>query len=337
MKYKNIRIQQEERELNNLSKFASFSYRAIREKDEKECDIRTCYQRDRDRILHSKSFRRLKDKTQVFLSPKGDHYRTRLMHTLEVSQTARTIALALRLNQDLTEAIALGHDLGHTPFGHTGEFALNEVCNKEFIHSEQSIRVVKFIEKDGEGLNLTLDVLDGIKNHQTSGKPKTLEGQIVRLADKVAYINSDIDDAIRAEIIKEDDIPMRFREILGMSSRERYNTLVHDIVINSLDKDEIKMSNKVLEAMVGLREYMFENVYLNKAAKKDEEKAKNVVKSLFSYYYERFEQIPRHYRLDYKLKQDKEQIVCDYISGMTDKYAIDEFKRLFIPKGWSKL
>lgn len=332
-----IRLQQEEYERTFLSEYAQLSNKTKgRQRYEEECDIRTCYQRDRDRILHSKSFRRLKDKTQVFLLPKGDHYRTRLMHTLEVSQTARTIARALKLNEDLTEAIALGHDLGHTPFGHTGEAALTEVCSQPFIHSEQSVRIVEFIEKEGLGLNLSWEVRDGIRNHQSSGNPQTLEGQIVRLSDKVAYINSDIDDAIRAEIISEEDIPGEYRRILGMNSRLRYNTLIHDIIINSFDQKQIKMSEDVENAMKGLRQFMFENVYLSSEAKKEEGKAKELVKRLYCYYFDNFEKIPKHFDRLYELSKDKEKIVCDYISGMTDKYAIDEFNNLFIPKGWDK-
>lgn len=332
-----IRETQEKNEYKNLSEFAAKSRNSKgRKREETECDIRTCYQRDRDRILHSKSFRRLKDKTQVFLSPKGDHYRTRLMHTLEVSQTARTIARALALNEDLTEAIALGHDLGHTPFGHTGEAALNEVCKNVFEHSEQSVRVVEFLEKQGKGLNLTWEVIDGIRNHQTQGSPSTLEGKIVRLSDKVAYINSDIDDAIRGGIISEKDIPDIFRKTLGLDSRVRYNTLIHDIVTNSIGKDDIVMSSEVEDAMKGLRQYMFENVYLNSRAKFEEGKAKHMVKILFDYYNNNFNQIPEHYKMLYDMCKDKEKIICDYIAGMTDKYAIDEFTNLFIPKGWAK-
>ena len=333
----NIRERQEEYEFNNLSKYATKSRETKgRKKPEAECDIRTTFQRDRDRILHSKSFRRLKDKTQVFLSPIGDHYRTRLMHTLEVSQTARTIARALKLNEDLTEAIALGHDLGHTPFGHTGEAALSEISSINFIHSDQSVRIVEILEKDGAGLNLTYEVIDGIKNHQTHSNPSTLEGKIVRLSDKIAYINSDIDDAIRAGIIKEEDIPIEYRQILGMSSRERYNKLIHDIITSSFEKDDIIMSEKVAKAMKDLRAYMFKNVYLNSTAKKEEGKAKELVKKLFEHYFNNFEDIPEHYKLLLD-KYKKEQIVCDYIAGMTDKYAISEFNRLFVPKGWAKL
>lgn len=334
-----IRERQEEWERCYLSKYASKSADSKgRVRKETECDIRTCYQRDRDRILHSKSFRRLKDKTQVFLSPKGDHYRTRLMHTLEVSQTARTIARALKLNEDLTEAIALGHDLGHTPFGHTGEHALQEVCESGFEHNEQSVRVVEVLEKYGEGLNLCAEVIDGIRNHQTSGKPSTLEGAVVRLSDKIAYINSDIDDAIRAEILSEDDLPMEFREVLGKSSRIRFNTLIHDIISTSSGKDEIRMTPTVEKAMRGLQAFMFENVYINSAAKTEEEKAKDVIKRLYLYYLSHFEELPHHFKvLLTPGPGGRERVVCDYIAGMTDKYAMDEYMRLFIPRGWGKM
>ena len=230
----NIRETFEEREFQTLSSYASHSRNSRgRERYEPECDIRTVYQRDRDRILHSKAFRRLKDKTQVFLSPQGDHYRTRLTHTLEVSQTARTVARALKLNEDLVEAIALGHDLGHTPFGHAGEAALNAVHPGGFKHAEQSVRVVEVLEKDGQGLNLTWEVRDGILNHRTAGNPSTLEGQVVRLCDKISYIHHDMDDAIRAGILSEDDIPITLRVVLGDTCRERLNTLIHDIVESS--------------------------------------------------------------------------------------------------------
>lgn len=234
---------------------------------EEPCDLRTIYQRDRDRILHSKAFRRLKGKTQVFLAPEGDHYRTRLTHTLEVSQNARTIAKALRVNEDLTEAIALGHDLGHTPFGHAGERELNRICSDGFRHQLQSVRVVEKLEKGGVGLNLTKEVRDGICNHSTSGTPATLEGKIVRLCDKIAYVNSDIDDAVRGRVIRESDLPERCVRVLGSSLRERLNTLIHDIVSNSVGKDDIIMSEEKYEALRELRKYMFDNVYINSCAK----------------------------------------------------------------------
>ena len=265
----NIRETFEEREFQTLSPHAAHSRNSRgRERYEPECDIRTVYQRDRDRILHSKAFRRLKDKTQVFLSPQGDHYRTRLTHTLEVSQTARTVARALKLNEDLVEAIALGHDLGHTPFGHAGEAALNAIHPGGFRHAEQSVRVVEVLEKEGKGLNLTWEVRDGILNHRTAGSPSTLEGQVVRLCDKISYIHHDMDDSIRAGLLSEDDIPITLRVVLGDTCRERLNTLIHDMVENSLGKDSIRQSPEMAEAMKLLRELMFANVYRSSVAKK---------------------------------------------------------------------
>ena len=274
----NIREQSEELERKYLSPYASLSCESQgREREEEQCDIRTVYQRDRDRIIHCKAFRRMKHKTQVFLAPMGDHYRTRLTHTLEVAQIARTISKALRLNEDLTEAIALGHDLGHTPFGHAGESALNDVCSQGFEHFRQSIRVVEILENNGKGLNLTKEVRDGIVNHRTSGHPSTLEGKVVRLSDKIAYINHDIDDAIRGKIITEKDIPKEYADILGDTTKIRLNTLIHDVVSNSVDKNDILMSPKVEEAMMGLRKYMFKNVYTNPLAKSEETKAKAMI------------------------------------------------------------
>ena len=253
-----------------------------RDRYEPPCDIRPVYQRDRDRILHCKSFRRLKHKTQVFLTPRGDHYRTRLTHTLEVSQIARTMAKALRLNEDLTEAIALGHDPGHTPFGHAGERVLNDLCSSGFAHYKQSVRVVEKLEKSGKGLNLTWEVRDGILNHRTSGSPSTLEGKLVRFSDKIAYINHDIDDAIRAGILKEEDIPLSYRQVLGGSTRERLNTLVHDIIGQSMEQPDIRMSEEVEEGMHALRNFMFNHVYTNPIAKGEEVKARNMLEGLFT-------------------------------------------------------
>lgn len=278
----NLRQRQELREHGTLSPYASFSDASKgRNRYEEPCDLRPIYQRDRDRILHCKAFRRLKHKTQVFLIPEGDHYRTRLTHTLEVAQLARTIARALRLNEDLTEAIALGHDLGHTPFGHAGERALNRVCPEGFEHHLQSIRVVELLEKNGAGLNLTWEVRDGIKNHQTKGKPATLEGKIVRLTDKIAYINSDIDDAIRGRIITEEDIPEKLTRVLGHSTRNRLNTLIHDVIMNSENQNEIIMSDEIYGALMELRVYMFQNVYTSPVAKGEETKAEMLVEQLF--------------------------------------------------------
>ena len=279
----NIREQMEQRELELLNPHASFSVRSKgREQEEAECDIRTVYQRDRDRIVHCKSFRRLKDKTQVFLSPQGDHYRNRLTHTLEVSQTARTVAKALLLNEDLVEAIALGHDLGHTPFGHAGERALNRVCPLGFAHYRQSVRVVERLEKDGRGLNLTWEVRDGMLNHRTSGSPHTLEGQVVRYCDKISYIHHDMDDAQRAGIITEDDIPITLRMLLGATTRERLNTFVHDLVKNSRGRDRISMSPEIEEGLRDLRALMFQDVYLNPACKRRGRKGRTCSRRIVS-------------------------------------------------------
>lgn len=329
-----IREQLEERELENLSPHAAFSKNSRgREKEEPECDIRPVFQRDRDRILHCKAFRRLKQKTQVFLLPKGDHYRTRLTHTLEVSQNARTIAKALRLNEDLVEAIALGHDLGHTPFGHAGERALNTVFH--FAHNEQSVRVVKYIEKQGEGLNLTWEVLDGILNHKTAGHPHTLEGQVLRLSDKIAYINHDIDDAMRGGILTEEDIPKEIRRVLGNSGNDRLDTMVHDVIVNSMDQPQIRMSEEVAQAMADLRKFMFANVYRNPKAKQEEGKAVKLVIRLYEYYIDHVEILPEQFlhALD-RPDSTKEQIVCDYIAGMTDNYAVKKYQEFFIPESW---
>lgn len=332
----NIREQLEELEYKQLSRYASFSRESLgRDVEEAPCDIRTCYQRDRDRIIHCKAFRRLKHKTQVFLAPAGDHYRTRLTHTLEVSQIARTIAKALRLNEDLTEAIALGHDLGHTPFGHAGERALDSVCQDGFAHYEQSIRVVEVLEKKGEGLNLTKEVRDGIVNHRTSGKPSTMEGKIVRLSDKIAYINHDIDDAIRGKILSEEDLPEEYTGILGHSKKERLNNMIYDIVNQSFDKPDIIMSEKIESAMSGLRQFMFKNVYSNPIAKGEEEKAKSMIISLYRYYLENIDEMPEEYIwLIDKKNQKKERVVCDYIAGMSDQYSVLRFQELFIPAFW---
>ncbi|MCI9104770.1 MAG: deoxyguanosinetriphosphate triphosphohydrolase [Lachnospiraceae bacterium] len=331
-----IREAQEAWEAQYLSPFASLS-RNTRGRDLPEplCDIRPEYQRDRDRILHCKAFRRLKHKTQVFLAPEGDHYRTRLTHTLEVAQIGRTIARALRMNENLTEAIALGHDLGHTPFGHSGERILNELCPDGFAHYQQSVRVVELLEKDGKGLNLTREVRDGILNHRTSGKPSTLEGCIVRLSDKIAYINHDIDDAIRGKIFKESDIPEHYTDLLGHSVRERLNTMIHDIIASSMDQPQIRMSPGMQEAMQGLRAWLFENMYLNEVPKAEEKKAQQLIASLYRYYLEHAMQMPEEYRQMIEVRgEKKERVVCDYIAGMSDSYAIYKFEELFVPQAW---
>lgn len=331
-----IREQMELREMEYLSPYAAKSKDSKgRKRPETECDIRPVFQRDRDRILHCKSFRRLKQKTQVFLLPKGDHYRTRLTHTLEVSQNARTIAKALRLNEDLVEAIALGHDLGHTPFGHAGERALNAVNPLGFKHTIQSVRVVEFLEKDGKGLNLTWEVIDGILNHKSSGTPHTLEGQIVRLSDKMAYINHDIDDSIRGGILRPEDIPKEFTDVLGTTSKMRLNTMIHDVITNSMDQPEIRMSKRIENATKGLREFLFENVYKNPLAKGEEEKAINMIKNLYQYYVNHIDALPAEF---YEMLKNKgasdERIVCDYIAGMTDTYAVKKFQEFFVPESW---
>lgn len=329
-----IRKMQEEWEQQYLSPFASLSINSKgRQKEDDECDVRTCYQRDRDRIIHSKAFRRMKDKTQVFLSPEGDHYRTRLTHTLEVAQIARTCASALRLNEHLTEAIALGHDLGHTPFGHAGEAELNKLASKGFEHSVQSLRVVDVVEKKGRGLNLTWEVRNGIINHQTEGMPATLEGKIVRICDKIAYINHDIDDAIRGQILKEEELPKEYTGLLGNTVRERLNTMIHDLIINSMGKNDIVMSDPVFQALIGLRAFMFENVYRNSAAIAEEKRARSLLAALFEHYISHPEQLPEEYRMIAE-KDGTETAVCDYIAGMTDRYAVMTFQRIFEPKFW---
>ncbi len=335
---RSIREMAEEREYEVLSPYAAHAGDSKgRDREEPQCDIRTVYQRDRDRILHSKSFRRLAHKTQVFIAPMGDHYRTRLTHTLEVSQLSRTIAKALRLNDDLCDAIALGHDLGHTPFGHTGERVLNEICPLGFAHFRQSIRVVEVLEKNGEGLNLTWEVRDGILNHRTSGHPSTLEGQIVRFCDKIAYINHDIDDAERAGILSEEDIPKTYREILGGSTRDRLNTLIHDVIYSSLDRADIRMSPGIEEAMMELRKFMFDHVYLNSVAKTEEGKVGRMITMLYQYYEKHVDEMPQEYiDLIKKKGQPEPRVVCDYISGMTDQYSISKFQELFVPQSWQK-
>ena len=331
-----IREQLERREIEYLSPYATLSKDSRgRKKEEEECDIRPVFQRDRDRILHCKAFRRLKQKTQVFLLPKGDHYRTRLTHTLEVSQNARTVAKALRLNEDLVEAIALGHDLGHTSFGHAGERALNDVNSDGFRHNEQSVRVVECLEKQGEGLNLTWEVLDGILNHKSSGSPHTLEGQIVQLSDKIAYINHDIDDAVRGGILKEEDIPARYTDVLGNTTKVRLDTMIHNVITSSMDQPKISMSHEVQEATLGLRRFMFENVYQNPTAKGEEVKAVNMITNLYEYYIRHMELLPAQYLSMMDANGvSQEQIVCDYIAGMTDTYAVKKFEEFFVPESW---
>ena len=330
-----IREMIERMEAETLSPYATLNQNSRgRDFDEPQCDIRPLFQRDRDRILHSKAFRRLKNKTQVFLTPQGDHYRTRLSHTLEVSQNARTIAKALRLNEDLVEAIALGHDLGHTPFGHAGERQLNELCSTGFKHNEQSVRIVEKLEKSGQGLNLTWEVRDGILNHQTDSTPSTPEGQIVRLSDKIAYVNSDIDDAIRAQILTEESIPLEIRKTLGMTTAIRLDTLIHDVIITSQDSPHIHMSDEIWQAMQELREFLFANVYRDSIAKVEEVKAERMIKELFNYYKDHLQELPPRYQGMIEDGEAWDRVLCDYISGMTDGYAIAKFNEYFMPKAW---
>ena len=331
----NIRENLEHLEKEYLSPYAAYSAESRgRLRQEEQCDIRPVYQRDRDRILHSKSFRRLKDKTQVFLAPEGDHYRTRLTHTLEVSQNARTIAKALRMNEDLVEAIALGHDLGHTPFGHAGERALNAVCPFGFSHSDQSVRIIDLLEKGGLGLNLTYEVRDGILNHQTKGMPYTLEGKIVRFSDKIAYIHHDMDDAIRGGILTERDIPKEISSVIGETTGERLNFLIHDLVTNSFGKNDICMSEEADRAMKNLRAFMFERVYNNRQAKGEEEKAEQLMVTLYEYYLKNIALLPQEYQRMMYDGEKKERVVCDYVGAMTDRFAIAKYEEIYIPKCW---
>lgn len=323
----------EHRRLNPLAAFSDESKGRPVSENPKENDVRTCYQRDTDRIVHSKSFRRLMHKTQVFLQPEGDHYRTRMTHTLEVARIARTIARALALNEDLTEAIAMGHDLGHTPFGHAGEGALSECIGRPFRHNEQSLRVVDVLENDGRGLNLTYETRMGILGHTGNRIPETLEGQIVRRADQIAYVNHDIDDAIRAGILSEEDIPGSIAEVLGEGHRSRINALVCDAILTSREAGAIQLSPKVDGALKDLRSFMFDRVYRNPVAKGEESKAKDMLKKLYEYYNTHPAALPEDFQPQMSF-DGLEITVCDYIAGMTDKYAVDKFTEIFIPAGW---
>lgn len=302
-----------------------------REQPEDACPFRTEFQRDRDRILHCKAFRRLKHKTQVFLAPEGDHYRTRLTHTLEVSQIARTIARALRVNEDLTEAVALAHDLGHTPFGHAGERALNQCMDGGFRHYEQSVRVVELLEKDGRGLNLTWEVRDGILNHTTGEQAATLEGRIVRVADRVAYINHDIDDALRAGVFSEETIPADIKAVLGDTRDKRFDTLITSVVENS--HADIGMAPAVGEAFTKLHSFMYERLYYDSVAKNEEKKVGDFISRLFEYFVQHPAELSDKYR-HIAEQEGVDRAVCDYIAGMTDTFALELYERLFIPKGW---
>lgn len=320
-----------EREI--LSPYAALSENTRgRVREAAECPIRTPYQRDRDKVIHCKAFRRLKHKTQVFLSPEGDHYRTRLTHTLEVAQIARTIARALRLNEDLTEAVALGHDLGHTPFGHAGERALNRLMPNGFRHYEQSVRVVERLENDGRGLNLTFEVRDGIRCHTTGQEARTMEGRIIRWADKIAYMNHDIDDAIRAGVIRESDIPRDITAVLGDTKNKRITTMVTSLIRNS-PAGVVNMDADVLEAYDALHEFMYGAVYLNDYAKREEKKVPHLIESLFGYYVRHPDRLPESMR-EIAEADGREQAACDYIAGMTDRFAVDLYSNLFIPKAW---
>ncbi len=331
-----VREQLELREHRVLNPLASFSDRSKgrpRYEEPREEDVRTCYQRDIDRIVHSKSFRRLMHKTQVFLHPEGDHYRTRMTHTLEVTRIARTITQALGLNDDLAEAIAMGHDLGHTPFGHAGEDALSKCMGKPFRHNEQSLRVVDVLEKGGLGLNLTFEVRDGILHHTGDPWPSTLEGMAVRRSDQIAYVNHDIDDAIRAGILTDDDIPRQITDILGHSHRDRVNTLVCDAIRTSTEAGTVMLSPEVDKALKDLRSFMFERVYRNPVAKGEERKAKAMLQRLFEYYMTHPEALPEDSQPQLSF-DGMERTVCDYIAGMTDNYAVDKYTEIFIPMDW---
>jgi dGTPase len=319
-------------ERETLSRYATLAAATKgRETPEPHDPLRTCFQRDRDRIVHSKAFRRLKHKTQVFLSPEGDHYRVRLTHTLEVSQIARTAARALRLNEDLAEAIALGHDLGHTPFGHLGEQALTPFLETPFRHNEQSLRIVDHLENDGRGLNLSWEVRDGIVNHTWSmPEPATLEAQVVRFADRIAYVNHDVDDAIRAAVLQESDLPAEAVDVLGRSHTERVNTLVTDLVERSADAPEIRLGDRTFRALDALRDFMFERVYLRDDARAEQEKAIGIVRTLFRNYLEHPDQVPEEY---HRAPGDLPTRIADYIAGMTDRYALRMYEQLFLPHG----
>jgi dGTPase len=303
-----------------------------RERHEEPDRLRTAFQRDRDRIVHSKAFRRLKHKTQVFISPEGDHYRVRLTHTLEVAQIARTAARALRLNEDLAEAIALGHDLGHTPFGHLGEEALTPFLRSPFRHNEQSLRIVDHLENDGTGLNLTWEVRDGILNHTwSSPMPATLEGQAARFADRIAYVNHDVDDALRAGILQPDELPSEPLSVLGTTHSDRIDRLVTDLVGESEGREDLRLSPEVLDALDRLRDFLFDRVYLRSEARAEQEKAIGLVRSLFSYYLEHPEAVAAEYRSG---PGDLPTRIADYISGMTDRFALRTYEQFFLPQGW---
>lgn len=322
------------KESEYLSPFAVKSENSKgRLKAEEPCPMRTPFQRDRDRIIYSKAFIRLKNKTQVFFSPEGDHYMTRLTHTLDVSQIARSISRALALNEDLTEAIALGHDLGHTPFGHAGERVLSKLCPGGFMHNKQSLRVVDVLENNGQGLNLTLEVRDGILNHKSGTKPSTLEGQAVLISDKIAYLNHDVDDAVRAGVIKVQELPSNVIKVLGKTSRERINVMINSAYENSANQSFVALSPDVDGAMKELRAFMFEKVYMMPTAKREEERAGNMLTSMYEYFIKNPEKLPEFY-LKLLNEYSIDTVVCDYLSSMTDRYAINAFNQIFIPKSF---
>ena len=332
----NIREEWERQERERFSPYAMLSAESRgREKEIAPCEVRTAFQRDRDRIIHCKSFRRLKYKTQVFLSPKGDHYRTRLTHTLEVSQVARTLARALRLNEDLTEAVALGHDLGHTPFGHIGEATLDRLMEGGFDHNLQSLRMVEKLENDGEGLNLTWEVRDGIRNHSGEQEPETLEAWCVRRADRIAYINHDIDDAIRAGILQPFELPRSCLQVLGETHGERINTMILDIIHNSKDRPVVAMSPEIQQASNDLRDFLFERVYHHGWRKREEERCDTVLTALFEYYQEHPEQMPKEY-VEIAFTEGSQRAVCDFLACMTDRYASDQSTESFVPNAFPK-
>ena len=331
-----IREETEAIERQTLSRYATLSENSLGRRVPLEPDpIRPCFQRDRDRILHCKAFRRLKQKTQVFLSPEGNHYRTRLTHTLEVSQVARTLARSLRLNEDLTEAAALGHDLGHTPFGHIGESTLNRLLPGGFRHNEQSLRVAERLENDGQGLNLCRETLDGILNHSGQNEPKTLEGWCVRRADRIAYINHDIDDAIRGGILKPFELPRRCLSVLGETHGERIDTMIRDIVTTSMDQPFVRMSEEVRQASEELRAFLFEYVYHDEWRKKEEARCDYILSALYEHYLAHPEQLPAEY-LEINFTEGAERAVCDFIACMTDRYAIDQFSEIFVPGAFGR-
>jgi len=323
----------EEIESQTLSPHATLASASKgREHDEPQDPLRTCFQRDRDRIVHCKAFRRLKHKTQVFLAPEGDHYRVRLTHTLEVSQIARTVARALRLNEDLTEAISLGHDLGHTPFGHLGEQALTPFLGRPFRHNEQSLRIVEHLENDGQGLNLSWEVRDGIVNHTWSmPSPATPEAEIVRFADRIAYVNHDVDDAVRAGVLGPEELPEEALRVLGRTHSERIDTLVTDLVESTADDLEVRLSDDVFRALDAMRDFMFERVYLRDEARSEQDKAISLVRTLFAHYLDHPEEVPQEY---HRAPGDLPTRVADFIAGMTDRYALRTYERLFLPQGW---